>query len=92
MKSSKNAVVDRFGRIVIPKDVRDDLGIEAGTVLSIEERGDEIVLNPLRQGPYLKEIQGVLVYTGSALSDLSSAERRSRSKHIQRLSGWKNRK
>lgn len=33
------ATVDKFGRIVIPKRVRDDLGIKAGTVVLLEEKG-----------------------------------------------------
>lgn len=82
-------MVDKFGRIVIPKQLRDDLDIESGTVLSLEERGDSIVLSPLRQGSYLKESQGVIVYAGRAGGDLITAERQARRKHLLKRTAWK---
>ena len=32
------------GRLVIPKDVRDRMGIKAGDVLSVEDQGDVVVV------------------------------------------------
>jgi AbrB family looped-hinge helix DNA binding protein len=92
MKKYRNTMVDKFGRIVIPKELRDDLDIESGTVLSLEERGDSILLSPLRQGSYLKQSRGVIVYAGRALGDLVAAERMARRKHLLKRSGWKNAK
>ena len=89
MKKHRNAVVDKFGRIVIPKQLRDNLNLEKGTVLSLEERGESIVLSPLRRGSYLKENQGVIVYAGRAAGDLLTAERSARRRHLMKRSGWK---
>jgi AbrB family looped-hinge helix DNA binding protein len=33
----KETIVDRFGRIVIPKKIRDDFNLEAGTQIRFEE-------------------------------------------------------
>lgn len=67
------ATVDRFGRIVIPKRVREDLGLYAGSVLEIEEREDRIVLRVRRDEADLVREDGVLVYTGEAVGGLEQA-------------------
>jgi AbrB family looped-hinge helix DNA binding protein len=40
------ATLDQLGRIEFPKELRDDLGLSAGTVLTIEERSGGILLKP----------------------------------------------
>lgn len=62
--------VDRFGRVVIPKRVRDDLGLAPGTVLIVEERGRAVSLTPLTEEP-LGDEGGVLVFRGRAAGDLA---------------------
>jgi AbrB family looped-hinge helix DNA binding protein len=37
------------GRLVIPKDVRDRMGIKAGDVLSVQDQGDVVIVR-LRNG------------------------------------------
>lgn len=64
--------VDRFGRVVIPKRVRDDLGLGPGTVLIVEERGRAVSLTPLTEEP-LGDEGGVLVFRGRAVGDLAGA-------------------
>lgn len=41
--------IDRFGRVVIPKRVREDLGLKAGEPLVIEEQAEGILLKPARE-------------------------------------------
>ncbi|MBW2333424.1 MAG: AbrB/MazE/SpoVT family DNA-binding domain-containing protein [Deltaproteobacteria bacterium] len=36
--------LDKFGRIVIPKRVRDDLGLKPGAVLQIEQAEQKILM------------------------------------------------
>ena len=77
--------LDRFGRIVIPKDVRDDMGLEPGAVLQIEKKGEKFVLQPVQDEPQVMEKKGLLVFTGSAVGDVGAAlheHRRSRLKKI----------
>ena len=42
-----DAVLDRFGRVVIPKELRDALGLKAGSVLHILFGNHEITLKPV---------------------------------------------
>jgi len=79
--------LDRFGRIVIPKHVRDNMGLEAGTILQIEKEGKKIVLHPVQGKPQVMEKKGILVFTGTAVGDVGAAlheHRRSRLKKISR--------
>ena len=40
------AKVDSKGRIVLPKEVREDLGITAGTEVEVREEGGRVVVEP----------------------------------------------
>jgi AbrB family looped-hinge helix DNA binding protein len=71
--------VDHFGRIVIPKPIRDDLGLDAGTELAVEKQGDAIMLRPNDCGPRLKRKGHVLVFAGGkATGDLTDIIRKVR--------------
>ena len=41
--------LDRFGRIVIPKKIRDDFNLKPGSQISIEESDQVIILKPQRR-------------------------------------------
>jgi AbrB family looped-hinge helix DNA binding protein len=41
--------IDRAGRVVIPKDVRDRLALDGDSEFDIDVDGDAIVLTPVRQ-------------------------------------------
>jgi AbrB family looped-hinge helix DNA binding protein len=55
---------DKTGRIVIPKPLRDKLGLEAGSDLQIECDGDQITLRPIRPEPLMVKKLGIWVYNG----------------------------
>jgi AbrB family looped-hinge helix DNA binding protein len=81
------ATLDKFGRIVLPKQVRDDLGLGPGSELQVDEQGDRIVLTPRRDQPDLVRERGVLVYAGEAVGDLEKAVEVQRAKRSRDLSG-----
>ena len=41
--------IDRFGRIVLPKKLRDDFNLEPGSQIHIEESGQETILKPFNK-------------------------------------------
>jgi AbrB family looped-hinge helix DNA binding protein len=78
--------LDRFGRIIIPKDVRDDMGLEAGAVLQIEKDGEKIVLQPVQGEPKVMEKKGILVFTGTAIGDVGAALHEHRKRRLKKIS------
>ena len=80
--------VDRFGRVVIPKKIRDDYNLEPGTQVRLEEAEGAIILKPVRDGQNLQWKEGVLVCTGAAMGDLVEAvskRREKRTRTVRRL-------
>jgi AbrB family looped-hinge helix DNA binding protein len=61
-------IVDKAGRVVIPKPLRQELRLEPGDALEMESAGEQITLRPVRgSGPLTKE-HGVWVFhTGQPL-------------------------
>jgi len=57
------AVVTSKGQVVIPSRLRRKLNIKRGTKLSIEEKGQEIVLRPITAA-YFENIAGILPTKG----------------------------
>jgi AbrB family looped-hinge helix DNA binding protein len=68
-------VIDKAGRIVIPKPLREELRLEPGDALELENAGEQITLRPVRgTGPLTKE-HGVWVFhTGQALPASATEE------------------
>ena len=55
-------VIDKAGRVVIPKPLREELHLEPGDALEMETAGESITLRPVRgTGPLTKE-HGVWVF------------------------------
>jgi AbrB family looped-hinge helix DNA binding protein len=54
--------IDKAGRVIIPKPLREELHLQPGDSLEMESAGDQITLRPVRTtGPLAKE-QGVWVF------------------------------
>ena len=68
-------IIDKAGRVVIPKPLREELHLEAGDALEMETSGEQITLRPLRgTGPLTKE-HGVWVFrSGQPLSASATDE------------------
>ena len=58
------ATLDKFGRIIIPKKVRKQLGITTETNLNIEEDGKRIIIEPISDEEPIVVKDGILVFTG----------------------------
>ena len=53
--------VDKAGRVVLPKPVRDELQLSAGDSLELEISGEEIVLRPVRGRVGMRKKQGIWI-------------------------------
>jgi AbrB family looped-hinge helix DNA binding protein len=56
--------IDKAGRIVVPKKLRDALHLTPGTRLKVELNGDKLMLEPDFPEPRLEMIDGLWVMTG----------------------------
>ena len=85
MKAHHTTTLDKFGRVVIPKELRQSLGLLPGSPLRIEQRGTELVLCPIIEEPRLVRKGGVLVAQGEPLHDLRGADRKLRQQRLSYL-------
>lgn len=87
--------VDDYGRIVIPKPIRERLGLEPGSTLELDVEptggdGESITLRPTGQEPTLQREGPLLVHTGRLTDenfDVVEQLRRQRRKRSRRHAG-----
>src|SRR5260370_13612202 len=74
--------LDKAGRVVLPKPLRDRFQLAPGDTLLLESEGERITLRPLRQNVMLKKELDVWVYQGeptdASIPDLIDRERENR--------------
>lgn len=87
MKAYHMTTLDRFGRVVIPKELRQSLGLLPGSPLRIEQRDSELALCPVAEEPRLVQKGGVLVAQGEPLQDLRAMDKKLRQQRLGRLAG-----
>ena len=78
-------ILDRFGRIVIPKKIREDFNLKAGTQIQIEENEKSIILTPIHGEPNLRMKDGILVFSGIPLVDLGEALTKHREERLKTI-------
>lgn len=77
--------IDKFGRVIIPKEIRDHLGLKPGALLQIIEQDDNVLLKSVSQKKALSRKNGVLVFTGKAIGDIESAIEQERDERLKDL-------
>ena len=65
--------IDKAGRVVIPKEIRDELRLEAGDILTLESEGERVTLRPIHGGTPLQKEHGVWVFHGGKRLSLDEA-------------------
>lgn len=63
------ATIDSVGRIVVPKPLRDILGLRPGSTVDISRYGEGLALVPTGRTARLVDEAGVLVATGDTAID-----------------------
>ena len=66
-----NIVLDKAGRVVIPKLLREELSLNAGDSLRLESHGDQITLHPVRASMPIRKEDGVWVYRSGQPTNVS---------------------
>lgn len=65
-------MLDKAGRVVIPKSLRDELRLAPGDSLTLESDGDRVTLRPVRSSSPLRKKRGIWVFHGGR--KISAAE------------------
>ena len=81
------AKVDKFGRIVIPKKIRQELGIRDNSAVFIETGANGLLLKPEKSVPFIKEMNGIIVVCSEASGDFSCFLDEEREKRIKKIAG-----
>jgi len=76
--------LDKFGRVVIPKRVREDLGLQPGAVLKINQDEQKIFMEPVHKEPRMVVKKGVLVFQGTATGDIEGTIKDHRQKRLSK--------
>jgi AbrB family looped-hinge helix DNA binding protein len=82
--------LDKAGRVVIPKPLRDQLQLAPGDVLDLDSSGEQIILRPVRGTMPLQKERGIWVYrTGNPLPEsiIDSAVRETREERHRQILG-----
>lgn len=79
--------IDRAGRVVVPKTLRDRFNLSAGTELEIKAVGDGLKLRRISDEASLVRKHGILVHHGSARAAIDIGEfiRAEREARIRRV-------
>jgi AbrB family looped-hinge helix DNA binding protein len=79
--------LDKAGRVVLPKPIRDQMQLAPGDALHLEAEGERITLRPIRPKVTLGKECGVWVYQGEptndSISDLLDREREKRLREVR---------
>ena len=66
---NKKVTLDRAGRLVLPKKLRDQLRLAPGDALDVSVQGEQVMLRPVRGASPLQKENGVWVLrTGKPLT------------------------
>jgi len=72
---AKTKAVDRLGRVVLPKSLRERYGLTGGAELELTDTGNGILLTPRRASTALRQLKNgfpVLSLAGAAKGDLKT--------------------
>jgi AbrB family looped-hinge helix DNA binding protein len=72
---SATITIDKAGRVVIPKEIREELRLEPGDELAVETDSEGVTLRPINRDSPLRKGKGVWVFEGGKRMSLEEANR-----------------
>ena len=72
---STTVTLDKAGRVVIPKPLRDELRLAPGDSLTLESVGDHVTLRPIRSASALRKKRGIWVFRGDRKMSAAETDR-----------------
>ena len=79
--------IDSFGRMVIPKKIRDDLGISKGSEIEIDSKDNKIIIKTSTGKPFIENREGVLVVCSEPVGTLEGSLEKDREDRIKKILG-----
>ena len=79
--------VDKFGRILLPKRLRDLLGLRPGSRLAVTADEEQVVLRTVEGAPILSEDDGILVFEGEIEGEDRDLLKTIRDERLDRFGG-----
>lgn len=78
-------MLDKFGRVIIPKRFREHLGINFKSTLNISEDGKRIVIELVHEKELVVNRNGILVYTGNLENKKGDLIKPDRNRRMRKL-------
>lgn len=77
--------LDKFGRVIIPKRFREQLGINSKSTLNISEDGKRIVIELVQERKPVVDRNGILVFTGNLEDKKNDLIKSDRNRRMRKL-------
>jgi AbrB family looped-hinge helix DNA binding protein len=77
--------IDKFGRIVIPKKIRDDFGLKNNSEVLLEAEKDSIIIHPDSTLAFVKDKDGILVVCSEPTETFTSFLKKEREDRIKQI-------
>jgi bifunctional DNA-binding transcriptional regulator/antitoxin component of YhaV-PrlF toxin-antitoxin module len=80
--------LDQFGRVEIPEKIRQQLGIDDETKLSLKVENGQLILKPLNPELEIYYEDGILVFKAEPMSNTETIIDELRTERINELISW----
>jgi len=77
--------IDKFGRIIIPKKIRNEFGLRSNSEVLIEAAGDGIIVHPGTSIPFVADREGIIVVCSEPTETFSDFIKKDREDRIKKM-------